>query len=89
MGWVINATPRPLYPWERDPVPMVQEAGWAPGPVWTGSESFTHTGIQSPDCSARNELLYRLSYPGQALKLTHQTSERLLLALCPNNLPVS
>jgi hypothetical protein len=23
MGWVVNATPRPLYPRERDPVPIV------------------------------------------------------------------
>jgi hypothetical protein len=22
-------------PLEKDPVPMVSEAGWAPGPVWT------------------------------------------------------
>jgi hypothetical protein len=22
-GWVINATPRPLYPWERNPVATV------------------------------------------------------------------
>jgi hypothetical protein len=28
--WVVNAMPRPLYPWEGDPVPIVQEAGWAP-----------------------------------------------------------
>jgi hypothetical protein len=34
-GWMVNATPRPLYPRERDPVPIVYEAGWAPGPVWT------------------------------------------------------
>jgi hypothetical protein len=26
MGWVVNATPRPLYSRERDPVPIVQEA---------------------------------------------------------------
>jgi hypothetical protein len=25
-GWVVNATPRPLYPRRRDPVPIVQEA---------------------------------------------------------------
>jgi hypothetical protein len=25
-GWVVNATPRPLYPHERDPVPIVQKA---------------------------------------------------------------
>ena len=36
MGWVANATPRPLYPRETDPVPIVQEAGWVLGPVWTG-----------------------------------------------------
>jgi hypothetical protein len=28
--WVVNATPRPLYPGVRDPVPIVQESGWAP-----------------------------------------------------------
>ena len=27
-GWVINATPGSLYPWERAPVPTVQEAMW-------------------------------------------------------------
>ena len=32
---VVNATPRPLYPRERDPVLIVQEAVWAAGPVWT------------------------------------------------------
>jgi len=29
--WVINTTSWPLYPWERYPVLIVQEAGWAPG----------------------------------------------------------
>ena len=24
----------------KDPVPTVQEAGWAPGPVWTGAENL-------------------------------------------------
>jgi hypothetical protein len=28
MGWVVNATPRPHYPRERGPVPILQEAGW-------------------------------------------------------------
>ena len=32
-GWVVNATPRPLYPRVRDHVPIVQEAGWATGRV--------------------------------------------------------
>ena len=34
--WVANATPRPLYLQERDPVPVVQEAGWTALLVWTG-----------------------------------------------------
>jgi len=28
-------------------VPIVQEAGWAPGPVWTGAENLAPTGIRS------------------------------------------
>jgi hypothetical protein len=38
MGWVVNATPRPLYPGERDPVPIVYEAEQPSGPVWTGAK---------------------------------------------------
>ena len=45
---MVNATPRPLYSRERDPVPTVQEAGRAPGPVWTGAENLAPTGIRSP-----------------------------------------
>jgi hypothetical protein len=34
-GW---STPRPgRFTPGNDPVPIVQEAGWAPGPVWTGA----------------------------------------------------
>ena len=35
IGWgrVVNFTPRPLYPWERKQVPIVQGARWAPGMV--------------------------------------------------------
>jgi hypothetical protein len=38
-GWMVNATPCPIYLWERALVPIVQEAGWAPGPDWTGSKN--------------------------------------------------
>ena len=40
---------------EKDPVPIVQEAGWASGPVWTGEENLAPTGIRSPDRPARSE----------------------------------
>jgi hypothetical protein len=33
----------------KDPLPIVLEAGWAPGPVWTGAENLAPTGIRSPD----------------------------------------
>ena len=42
--WVVNAKPRPLYPRERGPVPMLQEAGWAPDPVRTGAKNFGPPG---------------------------------------------
>jgi hypothetical protein len=53
----------------KDPVPIVQEAGWAPEPVWTGAENLSHTGIRYPDSPGRSESLYRLSYPGPQLIL--------------------
>jgi hypothetical protein len=61
-GWVVKTTPRPLYPRQSDPVPIVQEAGWRPGPVWTGAEHLATTGIRSLDRPARNESLYRIRY---------------------------
>ena len=62
-GWGISVTLWLLFTLGKDPVPIVQEAGWAPGPVWTGAENFASTGIRSPDHPARSESLYRLNYP--------------------------
>jgi len=56
--------PPPLYVRERDPVPIVQQFGWAPGPVWIGAENLVPIGLRSPDLSASSESLYRLNYPG-------------------------
>ena len=55
--------PRPHLTPGKDPVPIVQEAGWASGLVWTGAENIAPTGIRSPDRPARSESLYRLRYP--------------------------
>ena len=62
-GWGVSVTPWPLYTPGKDPVRIVQKAGWAPGPVWTGVETLSSTGIQSPYRPARSHSLYRLSYP--------------------------
>jgi len=60
-GW---STPRPyLFTAEKDLVPIVWEAAWVPGPVWTGAENLASTGIRSPDRPASSEWLYRLRYP--------------------------
>jgi hypothetical protein len=60
---VVSVTPWPLYTPGKDPVLIVQEAGWAPGPIWTNAENLAPTGIRSPDRPARSQSLHRLSYP--------------------------
>ena len=62
-GQKVNVTPQPLFTPEKDLVPIVQEVGWAPGPVWTGAEYIALTGFRSPDRPARSQSLYRLRYP--------------------------
>jgi hypothetical protein len=44
-GLVVHAISRPLYPWVGDPVPTVQEAGWAPETFWTGVEILSPLGF--------------------------------------------
>ena len=52
-GWVVSSTPRPHFNPGKDPVPILQEAGWAPGPVWTGGKSRPHRD-SIPDRPARS-----------------------------------
>jgi hypothetical protein len=66
---VVNSTPQPHSTPGKDPVPIVQEAGWAPGPVWTGGKSRP-TGIRSPDRPARSQSLYRLNYLAHTLAIS-------------------
>ena len=59
--WAVSITPQPHFTPGKDPVPILQEAGWAPGPVWTGRKSRPHRD-SIPDRPARSQSLYRLSY---------------------------
>jgi hypothetical protein len=43
---VVSVTPRPYFTPGKEAVPIVQEAGWAPVPVWTGAENLARTGIR-------------------------------------------
>jgi hypothetical protein len=55
----------PPYPLERAPVPIVLEAGWAPG--WTRTsmekrEPLASSGVRFSDRPVRNESIYRLRH---------------------------
>ena len=39
---VVSSTPRPHFTPGKYPVPILQEVGWAAGPVWTRGKSRPH-----------------------------------------------
>jgi len=81
--WSATRPGRTLPP-EKDPVPIVQEAGWAPEPVWTGGKYRPHRD-SIPDRPARSQSLYRLSCPAQP----HSTVGYLIRArTLPSLLPI-
>ena len=69
-----SATPRPLYPRERDPVRIVCDARWAPESVWTGMENFAPAGI-------RPQTVQPLAtrYPGQHTYVYRLAQSHLIL----------
>ena len=69
-GWVVSSTPWPQFTPGKDPIPILQEAGWAPGPVWTGGKSRPHQD-SIPDRPTRSQSLYRLSYPAHMAILVY------------------
>ena len=77
-SWVVNATLRSLHRWEGAPVPIVREAGWAPGPVWTGLEK---TNFLPP--SWFNPSKPKDSYIGRTAPLT---SRRCILYIYSTNI---
>jgi hypothetical protein len=42
-GW--SATRPGRFTPGQDPIPIVQEAGWAPGPVWVCEKNLAYIGI--------------------------------------------
>jgi len=54
------------------PVPSMQEAGLAPGPVFTGTKkrkSLCPTGVRTPNRTVRSESLYQPRYPGPPMEI--------------------
>jgi len=44
-GLVVSRTSPPQFTPRKDPVPILQGAGWAPGPVWTGRKILSPLGF--------------------------------------------
>ena len=62
----------------KRPVPVVYEAGWAPGPVRKGVKNLAP---RSSDRPGRSELLYRLRYLGRLMTCPIQLLWILFLQL--------
>ena len=62
-GWVVSSTPQPHFTPGKDPVPIAQEAGWAPGLVWTGGKSSPHRD-SIPDHPAHSSVTIPTELPG-------------------------
>jgi hypothetical protein len=63
-GELLTARPNRTLPPGKDPVPIVQEAGWAPGPVWT-AENLAPSEFDPQTVQPVAQSLYRLSYLAQ------------------------
>ena len=86
-GWVVSSTTRPHFTPRKYPVPIVQEAGWVSGPVWTGGKPRPHRD-SIPDPPARSQSLYLLSYPVTALNVVLTITFRYIKFSNSNSLAV-
>jgi hypothetical protein len=69
MELIVKAKHWPLYPWERQTLPIIQEAGGNSEPIWIFAEHLDPKGFQTLFRTASSELLYRVNYPGRHLLL--------------------
>ena len=60
---MVSSTLRPHFTPGKDPVPIFQEAGLAPGPVWTGGKSRRHRD-SIPDRLSRSSVAIPTELPG-------------------------
>jgi hypothetical protein len=49
MGWVVNVTG--LLAAGSDPVPIVQDTRWVPGPIWMGAQNLAPHRNSNPEPS--------------------------------------
>ena len=67
--------PRPLFTCGKDPVPIVQEAGWAPRSVWTDAEN-----LAPPEFDPRtvHELQYDVEYDSSLRHYARYVMKRVM-----------
>jgi len=66
-GWGVSVTTRPHFTHGKDPVPILQEAGWASGPVWTGAENLAPHRDLIPGPSSPLAVALPATLPGPLL----------------------
>ena len=64
---MVSSTPQPHFTPGKDPVPILQEDGWAAGPNWTGGKSRPHRD-SIPDRPARSSVAIPTELPGPQVK---------------------
>ena len=66
---MVSSTPWPHFTPGKEPVPILQEAGWAPEPVWTGGKTRPHRD-SIPDHPARSSVAIPTELPGPPCEST-------------------
>ena len=74
---MVSSTYRPHFTPGKDPVPILQEVGWATGPVWTDGKSRPYRD-SIPDRPAGSQSLYRLGYRAH----THYIYTYIYIYMC-------
>ena len=82
---MVSSTPRPHFTSRIDPVPILQEARWATGRVWTDGKSCSHRD-PIPDRPARSHSLHRLSHPAHELLIFLLQNTITFSLFCPFSL---
>jgi len=74
---VVSSTPQPYFTPGKDQVPILQEAEWAPGPVWTGGKSRPHRD-SIPDREARSSVAIPTELPYPQRNILHTVKRRVV-----------
>ena len=84
---MVSSTPQPHFTPGKDPVPILQEDGWAPGPVWTGGKSRPHrdsipdrpagSSVTIPTELPAHLIIFIITKYAQLISLQYISQERL------------